>query len=179
MAQTQMKAKELTGFNIYQSKNQTIYWDSFSKTAYIITSSDVSKFSTWQLRFPLSLMLSLVLMLAGASYGLCLIVAVVAYIVSSIIFKFKYLPTLAVSLRWQKPKSEGFIKDTAKKFKFSSLLIMTIMFGVFTLLFAFDLFLYRAIDGAYQSYIILTTISLIGTIVTGLITITRKKIDKQ
>lgn len=179
MAQTQMSAKELTGFNIYQNKNQTIYWDSFSKTAYIITRSDVSKFSSWQLRLPLSLMVSLVLMLFGTNYILCVVVAVLSYLVSTIIFKVKYLPTLAVSVKWQKPKSEGFIKDTAKKFRFASLIFAAIMFGVFGIMFAFDLFLYKAIKQALVVYTILVIVSVIATAITLAMALARRKMDKE
>lgn len=178
MAQSQMNPKELTGFNIYQNKNQTIYWDILTKTAYIITRSDVSKFSTWQLRLPLILMISMILILIGMPLYVGFGALALGYIVTTYLFKFKYLPTLAISTKWQKPKSEGFIKDMAKKFRFSSLVFVTIMFAIFVLMFGLDLYIYRNVGNALVIYGILVVISLIATIISLLITITRKKMDK-
>ena len=43
MAKETINAKQLTGINIYHTKNQTIYYNNLTKTAYIITNSVVSK----------------------------------------------------------------------------------------------------------------------------------------
>ena len=179
MAQTQLNTKDLTGFNIYHTKNQTIYWDRFTKTAYIISKSDVASFSTWQLKAPLAVMLSMILILFGTSYSVAFTVAIVAYIVATIIFRVKYLPGLPVSLKWQKPKSEGFIRDTAYKFSFSSIVLMAIMFAIFAVMFGIDVVFYRSSEVAFIVYLILLIASVVAGIISVLVAIARKKIEKE
>ena len=60
---TQYNAKELVGRNIYHVKNQTIYYDTIDKTAYIITNSEVKDFTSWQMRGPLSVVIACILVL--------------------------------------------------------------------------------------------------------------------
>ena len=62
MAKETINAKQLTGINIYHTKNQTIYYNNLTKTAYIITNSVVSKWSTWSLRIP------------GVLFGTCMLI---------------------------------------------------------------------------------------------------------
>lgn len=53
-------ADELTGPNIYQLENKTVYFNKFKKTAYIITDKDVKQYVKSSRRFWVSLLVTFV-----------------------------------------------------------------------------------------------------------------------
>lgn len=123
-------ARELTGFNIYHlhEKNQTIYYDMFTKTGYIITNANVSKFSSWQLRLPLAIMLGAALVLLKVNIWLSILIGFASYVISTIIFHKTFLENLPINSNFQKPKSKGFFKDIAARYPRRILVITLIMF---------------------------------------------------
>ena len=124
-------AKDLTGKNVYHTNNgnQTVYYDPYSKTAYIITNAKASSFSSWQLRGPICLILGAVLVLIRFNFIYSILFGIAAYIISSILFRKNFLYNQPISTNFVKPKSLGFFKDIAARYPKISLTIMCIMFA--------------------------------------------------
>lgn len=123
-------ARQLTGYNVYHihDKNQTIYYDMFTKTGYIITNQYVSRFSTWQMRLPLSIMAAAVLILFNVNIILSIVIGVGVFVVSTILFHTSFLKNLPIQANFVKPKSLGFFRDTASRYPRGVLNILCIMF---------------------------------------------------
>lgn len=123
-------ARDLTGKNVYHlnNGNQTVYYDSRSKTAYIITNSKASSFSTWQLRGPLCLIGVAILILLRIDMILAILIALFAYILSNIFFRKKFLEEQPINTSFVKPPSKGFVRDIASRYPKMSLSIVCIMF---------------------------------------------------
>ena len=140
MAKETINAKQLTGINIYHTKNQTIYYNNLTKTAYIITNSVVSKWSTWSLRIPGVLFGTCMLIVLGVNLFIYLGLGLAAYGILTYMFYTKFLPSLAVNTNFKKPASQGFIRDTARRFELSSLFFISIICLVFALTTIFNIF---------------------------------------
>ena len=123
-------AKDLTGKNVYHlnNGNQTVYYDSRSKTAYIITNAKASSFSTWQLRGPACLIGAAILILLRLNFIVAVLIGILAYVILNIAFRKKFLEDQPINTNFVKPKSKGFIRDIASRYPKSSLVIVCIMF---------------------------------------------------
>lgn len=123
-------ARELTGHNVYHlhEKNQTVYYDTYTKTGYIITNQYVSKFSTWQTRLPLCIVLSSILVLAKLNFWLSIGIGVIAYVVSTILFHKSFLTKLPIKSNFERPASKGFFREIASQYPKRVLGIIVIMF---------------------------------------------------
>ena len=127
---TQYKASELVGRNIYHVKNQTIYYDTLDKTAYIITNSEVKDFTSWQMRAPLCVVIACVMVLLGANVFISIGVGFFVYGIATVLFHKTFLPKLSVSTSFKRPPSLGFFKDIATRYSETTLKIMVSMFVV-------------------------------------------------
>lgn len=127
---TQYNARELVGRNIYHVKNQTIYYDTMDKTAYIITNSEVKDFTSWQMRGPLSVVVACILVLLGVNVFISIGVGFLVYGVSTYLFHKTFLTRLSISASFKRPPSLGFFKDIATRYSETTLKIMISMFVV-------------------------------------------------
>ena len=135
MALRNLKASELRGRNIYQLKNRTIYSDSFMKDhGYLITNYDAEKYYSYSLRgFESIFGLVLLLLISKSNFLLSFIVAIGAYVVLSILFYVKFIPSLQLVPNFKKPPRDNYIVSTAKemsKGRLFALVIVCILFGL-------------------------------------------------
>lgn len=175
MAKESINAKQLTGMNIYHTKNQTIYLNPLNKTAYIITNSVLNKWSAWSMRLPGCLFASCMLIVLGINPIYAVIIGLVAYIILAIIFYTKFLPSLAVNNNFKKPASQGFIRDTAKRFEMSSLLFISLSTLIFALLSLFNVFMQKEAISARNINIVFSIIFILVSLFFGFIAYIKKK----
>lgn len=141
MAKKTFLAKDVTGFSVYQNKNQTIYYDKFTKTAYVLNNSSVMKFTNYQLRLPVSLLVGLGAFLITANVLFSLIGALVVFGLMEYSFRTKFLANLAINSKWVKPKSKGLIDSFARAYTTTSLKFMIFMCIMFAVMFVVNIFL--------------------------------------
>lgn len=135
MAVRNLKAKELTGKNIYQIKNQTIYSNRFMKDyGYQIPDYEADKYRSYSLRgFESIFGFILLLFVVKNNILIPLTVSVLAYIVLSFFFFFKYLPTLPKVENFKKEKRDNYIVSTAKEMTAGRILVITLLCAIFSL----------------------------------------------
>lgn len=175
MAKESINAKQLTGMNIYHTKNQTIYLNPLNKTAYIITNSVLNKWSAWSMRLPGVLFATCLLIVIGINPIFAVIIGLIAYIVITIIFYTKFLPSLAINTNFKKPASEGFIRDMAKKFELSSLLFISVCSLIFAFISLFNAFRQSEVATAFNMNLVFGLVFLIIGLFFGFITYIKKK----
>ena len=103
-----MKASELNGLFIYHDqKKGTIFYDIFTKRAFIITSSDVQKYLVYSSMLPVCILVSFGLM-SILSLGLAdmVILFIALMILSETIFRFFFFYKLPEVKNW-KPDEKG------------------------------------------------------------------------
>lgn len=163
-------ARELTGFHIYHlhEKNQTIYYDMFTKTGYIITNANVGTFSSWQLRLPLSIMLGAALVLLKVNPWLSILIGFLSFVISTILFHKLFLINLPINSNFVKPKGQGFFKDIAARYPKRILYMILIMFLAMAVVMIVNQLITKATGSARTITFVFTTISLIAA---GLMTI--------
>lgn len=162
-------ARQLTGYNIYHihEKNQTIYYDTFTKTGYIITNQYVSKFSTWQMRLPLSIMLGSLLVLLRLNVWLSILIGVVVYVVSTILFHTIFLKDLPIQKNFVRPKSKGFFRDLAARYPKGILRILFIMFIIMAIVMIGNQIITKAVGSARTLTIVFVVLASIAAIIIG------------
>jgi len=130
----QYDAKKLNGLSIYHVNNQTVFYSSITKLAYVITSSNVQSFSTWQMRTSLSFMASCMLVFIQVNTFIAIGVGVAAYVISTLFFYKKFLAKLPVLATFEKPKGMNFFKKMAEIYNqrtLSTIAIILVMIAVF------------------------------------------------
>lgn len=169
MASKTFLAKDLTGFSVYQNKNQTIYYDRFTKTPYIINNSSVMSFTNYQLRLPVSLLIGLGISLITANPILSLLLTIVVYAIFEYNFRTKLLANLAINTKWGKPVTKGFINKIARAYSTSSLKTMAFLCYMFVGIFVATAFVAKEqgtaliIDAVFTSILfIIATVLLIA-----------------
>lgn len=174
---TNYSAKQLTGYNIYHlhDKNQTIYYDNYTKTAYIITNQYVSSFSTWQMRLPLSIMFGALLVLIRINPWLSIALGIAAYVISTILFHTKYLVKLPVKTNFVKPASKGFFRELAARYPKNILTIIMIMFISMGIVMIINLIVNKYIGYAKSLTILFIIISFVAAGIIGYVIYLKNK----
>lgn len=170
-------ARQLTGRNVYHihEKNQTIYYDGFSKTGYIITNQYVSKFSSWQMRLPLCIMLGAVLILFNLNPFLSIGIAIVAYVVATILFHKLFLNNLPIKSNFEKPESKGFLRDIASRYPTNILNIFFVMFIILAIAMIVNMFATNVTGDAKTVTIVFSSIAIVAAVIMGLIIRVKQK----
>lgn len=139
MALRNIKASELRGRNIYQLKNRTIYSDIFMKDhGYLITNYDAEKYYSYSLRgFESVFGLVLLLLISKSNYLLSFTVSILAYVVLSILFYVKFIPSLQLVPNFIKPHRDNYIVTTAKEMSKGRILALSVVCSLFGLLCIF------------------------------------------
>lgn len=173
---TQYNAKELVGRNIYHVKNQTIYYDTIDKTAYIITNSEVKDFTSWQMRGPLSVVIACILVLFGVNALIAIGVGFFVYGVATLLFHKTFLSRLSVSASFKRPPSLGFFKDIATRYSETTLKIMISMFVVMAIvMFVTSFVIYHYTDkNAIIAWVFIVVSLLAGVFMYYVLKVKRK-----
>ena len=116
-------AKKLNGLFIYHDeKGRTIYSNPFMKNGYIISDSEAKKYSFYSGRLWASILLTLALLyIFDDKYLLAIGCGLLLYIISTLVFIFKYLDSLSLIKDFVKPKKESFIKRKASQQSYARL----------------------------------------------------------
>lgn len=164
-------ARQLTGRNVYHlhDKNQTIYYDDLSKTGYIITNQYVSKFSTWQMRLPLCILLAASLILFGINPFIAIAIGVVSFIIVTVLFHKLFLSKLPIRSNFEKPESKGLLRDIASRYPTNILNIFFVMFIMLAIVMIVNMVITKAEGTAKTISLIFSSLSLVAAIVMGLI----------
>ena len=124
-----IKASELKGMNIYQDpKHGTVLYDWLTKKGYQLTSEDVR----WQQLSQAFLPVSVVIVYA--CYALfklemipAIIVALIAYIVMRMIYRFKFLNSLPFVENYKRPDNGNIFKNTANNYSKTRLILLVVL----------------------------------------------------
>lgn len=122
--------KQAGGFFVYHDdRGRSIYYDIFTKNGYLITNRDLDKFALFNLRyFVAALAFMIVFVFFGAeSLFWALLAALIAFIISYLVFRFTLMNKLPLLPGFVKPKNAGFITQTAQDLSTGTLLIVIFM----------------------------------------------------
>lgn len=122
-------AKRLNGLFIYHDeKGRTIYSNPFMKNGYIISDSEAKKYSFYAGRLWASVLLTLALLfIFDKKYFLAIGAGLLLYVISTLIFVFKYLDSLSLIKDFVKPKKDGFVKRKATTQSYARLVLTFIV----------------------------------------------------
>ena len=134
MAVRNLKASELTGKNIYQIKNQTIYSTFWMKdNGYQIPNYEADKYRSYSLRgFESVFGFILLLFVNKNNIILPLAISLIAYLTLSMLFYFKFLPTLPKVEHFKKEKRDNYIVSTAKEMSLGRILVICLLCAIFS-----------------------------------------------
>ncbi|GEM_PF-4664532 len=170
------KASELTGNNIYHIKNQTIYYDVFTKNAYIITNDVVSKFSLYQMRIAAALIVSCLAGLLLQNYIVGFGIGFVAYGVLEILSHLLFFPKLPLNTNFSRPQKEPVTVRYAKMMSRGRIFVIMILSFVSTLMMALNAVLSMSNIFYFITNIMFTLVCLL-VFVLSILTFIRKKKD--
>lgn len=134
MAVRNLKASELTGKNIYQIKNQTIYSTFWMKDyGYQIPNYEADKYRSYSLRGFESIFGFILLLFVNKNNIIFpLAISLSAYIVLTALFYFKFLPTLPKIEHFKKEKRDNYIISTAKEMSLIRIIVICIICAIFS-----------------------------------------------
>lgn len=147
MAVRSLKASELTGKNIYQLKNKTVYSDFFMKNyGYLITDEEADHYHSYSLRlFESIFAFALLLFVTKSNVLISFFISLAAYFIISLLFYFKFLRSLPRIENFKKEKKDGYIVSTAKEMSKGRILAITIILIIFTMAI-----IYYPINNGYE-----------------------------
>lgn len=147
MQRRKLKASELRGRNIYQVKNQTFYSEFYMKDyGYYITNYDSKDYYSYSLRGIESVIGFILLLLVSKNALFSLVAALLAYIVLTALFYFRFLRKLE-KVKFKKEKKDNFIIQTAKEMSKARILAIAIICLLFT--FSIIYYGYSNFDNGY------------------------------
>ncbi len=129
-------ADELQGANLYKdSKGRTVYYDHFLKKGRVITNSYANEYYNYSLRMYGALLLAtLIIIVAKDSYLIASIVGVGFYLVTSLLFYFKFLKKLPETSDFNKQNKDNYIVYNAKDYSFGRLIMIIIILTIISLM---------------------------------------------
>lgn len=151
MATRTYKASDITGKHIYQSNNRTIYSDYFMKDfGYVITDDEAEHYHSYSLRlFESILAFALLLFVTNSNVLLSFGISILAYVVISLLFYFKFLKKLPKIENFKKEKKDNYIVANAKDMSKARLLVLSIILVVTTICVIYYP-IYNNYDGAVK-----------------------------
>ena len=147
------KTVSLKGRNIYSYKNQTIYYDVISKKAYIVSEKNAMIFSFMNWRLSLCLLIIGFVSLFLKDMKLAMLLAVGAYVLSSLVVRLKYLKDQPINTSFAKPKSQGFFKDIALRYTPGAMFVACVLFASIALSLILNL-VFRGASGKTKTIVI-------------------------
>ena len=136
---TDMKPSELTGISIYQDpKRGTIFYDIFSRRAYILTHSDVRKYNI----YTSLLIVCIVVAIAAANafrlgYVNGIIIAAALLIACMAYFRFSFFYQLPMADNWKPFRRRNIFESIAEKYETARIVVLVVMLGLLSVLMPF------------------------------------------
>lgn len=129
-------ADELQGPNIYKdTKGRTVYCDRFMKKGRVITNSYANEYYNYSLRmFGALLLATLIMMIWKNSYLLATIVGVGFYLITTLLFYFRFLRKLPETKDFIKEKRDNYIVFNAKDYTYGRLIAIIILLMLIALI---------------------------------------------
>ncbi len=124
-----VKASELNGLFIYHDqKKGTIFYDIFTRRAFIITSSDVQKYLVYSSMLPACILISFgVMSLFSLSLADMAILFVALMILSESLFRFIFFYKLPEVKNWKPEKREGLVSYLENNYSVARLTLLTVL----------------------------------------------------
>ena len=174
-----MKASELNGLFIYHDqKKGTIFYDIFTKRAFIITSSDVQKYLVYTSMFPACILISFgVMSLLSLSLVDMIIMFIALMILTESLFRFFFFYKLPEVKNWKPEKRETVVSYLENNYSSARLTVLTVL--LLALAAVIPLYTYiEEIKGIeyYLNYLIAAVALVFAVIV--IIALVRKKRNK-
>jgi len=124
-----MKASELNGLFIYHDqKKGTIFYDIFTKRAFIITTSDVQKYLVYTSMFPACILISFgVMSLLSLNLVDMMIMFIALMILSESLFRFFFFYKLPEVKNWKPEKKETVVSYLENNYSSARLTLLTVL----------------------------------------------------
>lgn len=177
--QRTIRAKGLRGNNIYHFKGRydlAIFYDKFTKKAYIISDYDAPLLYAYQYRVAFCLMAGGAVALFTKNYSIAAIVCAAMFIVTTVLFRIFFINKLPVNDKFELPESKGLIKDLASKYTFNGLVIAIMLFASAAASLLFNQ-LFRGIEGTKSIiiYVCIGAFSIISIFIAFIMYIKKKE----
>ena len=129
MAKQNENSTPLSGFFIYRNKyNQNVYYDIFTKNAYIISKDDEKQYNLYSSRLPMSIVLSVFLILVfNISPYIGIAAGAVAYVFFTNMFHKNFLGKLPIDSKFVRYKRENPFVTIAKETSLGKMIILIIV----------------------------------------------------
>ena len=149
----QIKASDLTGFNIYQDpKHGTILYDWLTKKGYQLTTSDVRWYNLSTAFLPVAVVVVYACMsLFKIDTFPSAIIGIIAYLVMKLLYRMQFLNKLPFVENYKRPNYSGIVKNAADKY--SKLRLKILLFLAVALAgvsIAYLLISYKQLDNAMK-----------------------------
>lgn len=163
---TNQRARELSGLTIYQDpKRGTIFYDIFTRKGYILTTSDVKKYTIYSSMLPICVILAVGAMsLFSLRLSDAAIIFAITYLIVMIAFRFSFFYKLPVAENWKPFKRDSIIVSMAKNYSSSRLTTLLILLVLLTILMP----MYTKTINADQ---LNTYASYVSSVITGIFSI--------
>ena len=124
-----MKASELNGLFIYHDRKKgTIFYDIFTKRAFIITTSDVQKYLVYTSMFPACILISFgVMSLLSLNLVDMMIMFIALMILSESLFRFFFFYKLPEVKNWKPEKKETVVSYLENNYSSARLTLLTVL----------------------------------------------------
>ena len=124
-----LKASELNGLFIYHDqKKGTIFYDIFTKRAFIITTGDVQKYLVYSSTLPICILASFGLMsLFSISLADMAILFISLLILSEALFRFFFFYKLPEVKNWKPEKREGIVSYLEHNYSSARLILLSVL----------------------------------------------------
>ena len=125
----QIKASELKGLNIFQDpKHGTILYDWISSKGYQLTSSDVKWFELSRAFLPIAVVIAYASnSLFSINMSKSIIIALIAYIVMRMIYRFRFLNKLPYVEGYSRPNNGNIFTNAANNYSKTRLIILLVL----------------------------------------------------
>jgi len=127
---------EVNGLFVYHThKYKNVYYDIFTKNAYLIGRNDVQRFRLFSMRGVASLLVGF-----ACFYYLkinpivSILLALAVYLIFYLLFRFTYLNTLYEIKDFERPESQNYIDSIASEYSFLRIAVMILLAVVFVFL---------------------------------------------
>lgn len=128
MPRRSFDAKELKGLFIDQDpKKGCVYYDVFTKKGYILSNSDVKTYNLYSVAFPLAIVAGYLVFLLKFPLWSAIVAAVAIYIISKIMFRYKFLYTLPEIPNYVRKNKDNIIVLFSKKYSTPRLVVLTFL----------------------------------------------------